>query len=73
MFQRLEPNLYGIGSAPQFAIGQRALLIRTPAGNVLWDCISLLDDATIDIITALGGLQAIAISHPHFYTTGPTG
>lgn len=69
MFQRLEPDLYGIGSAPQFAIGQRALLIRTPAGNVLWDCISLLDDATIDIIAALGGLQAIAISHPHFYTT----
>ena len=69
MFQRLEPNLYGIGSAPQFAIGQRALLIRTPAGNVLWDCISLLDDATIDVITALGGLKAIAISHPHFYTT----
>ncbi len=69
MFQQLEPNLYGIGSAPQFAIGQRALLIRTSQGNVLWDCISLLDDATIDIITALGGLKAIAISHPHFYTT----
>ncbi|MEO6063202.1 MAG: MBL fold metallo-hydrolase [Thermoflexales bacterium] len=69
MFQRLELNLYGIGSAPQFAIGQRALLIRTPGGNVLWDCISLLDDATIDIITALGGVRAIAISHPHFYTT----
>ena len=69
MFQRLEPNLYGIGSAPQIGIGQRALLIRTPAGNVLWDCVSLLDDATVDIITALGGLQAIAISHPHFYTT----
>ena len=29
----------------------------------------LLDDATIDVITALGGLKAIAISHPHFYTT----
>ena len=68
-FQRLEPGLYGIGSFPQFAIGQRALLICTPGGNVLWDCITMLDDATIDIITALGGLKAIAISHPHFYAT----
>jgi hypothetical protein len=36
---------------------------------VLWDCIALLDDATIAIITALGGLSAVAISHPHYYTT----
>ena len=66
-FQRLEPELYGIGTEPRFAIGQRALLVRTPAGNVLWDCIALLDDATIDIVRALGGLSAIAISHPHYY------
>lgn len=67
-FQRLEPGLMGIGTEPRFAIGQRALLVRTPAGNILWDCISLLDDATVDIIRALGGVRAIAISHPHFYT-----
>jgi hypothetical protein len=63
-----EPGLIGIGSQPQFAIGQRALLIRTPAGNVLWDCISMLDAATVTLIKGLGGLTAIAISHPHFYT-----
>ena len=68
-FVQQEENLIGIGSVPQFAIGQRALLVRTPAGNVLWDCISLLDDATITTIKAMGGLAAIAISHPHFYTT----
>jgi hypothetical protein len=64
-----EPGVIGIGTQPSFAIGQRALLIRTPGGNVLWDCISLLDDATITIVEALGGISAIAISHPHFYTT----
>lgn len=36
-------------------------------GNILWDCVSLLDEATIDIVKALGGLKAIAISHPHYY------
>src|SRR5262249_12209033 len=49
--------------------GQRALLLRTPAGNVLWDCVSLIDEAMVEIINALGGLKAIAISHPHYYTT----
>jgi hypothetical protein len=64
-----EPTVIGIGTQPSFAIGQRALLVRTPNGNVLWDCVSLLDDATVTIIKALGGISAIAISHPHFYTT----
>lgn len=68
-FQQLEPNLTGIGSEPHFAIGQRALFVQTPTGNVLWDCIGLIDQATIEFIRGLGGLQAIAISHPHFYTS----
>jgi hypothetical protein len=64
-----EPGVIGIGTQPQFAIGQRALLVLTPHGNVLWDCISMLDAATVALIKGLGGLTAIAISHPHFYTT----
>jgi glyoxylase-like metal-dependent hydrolase (beta-lactamase superfamily II) len=68
-FRQYEPGLIGIGTTPRFAIGQRALLVCTPQGNILWDCISLIDDATVTLINALGGLRAIAISHPHFYTT----
>jgi hypothetical protein len=68
-YRQHEPGVIGIGTQPQFAIGQRALLLLTPHGNVLWDCISMLDDATVTLIKALGGLKAIAISHPHFYTT----
>jgi glyoxylase-like metal-dependent hydrolase (beta-lactamase superfamily II) len=64
-----EPGVTGIGTEPHFGIGQRAMLVRTPGGNVLWDCIAFLDAATITAIEALGGLRAIAISHPHFYTT----
>jgi hypothetical protein len=68
-YREHEPGLIGIGTQPTFAIGQRALLIRTPSGNILWDCIAMLDAATVTVIKALGGLKAIAISHPHFYTT----
>src|SRR3954470_7338340 len=50
-----EPGLLGIASDPKFAIGQRALLVTTPHGNVLWDCISLLDDATIEEVRRRGG------------------
>jgi glyoxylase-like metal-dependent hydrolase (beta-lactamase superfamily II) len=64
-----EPALLGIGTTPEFAIGQRALLLHTANGNFLWDCVSLLDDATIELVRSLGGLRGIAISHPHYYTT----
>lgn len=64
-----EPGLIGIGVEPQFGIGQRALLVKTPQGNILWDCVSLIDRAVVEMIQALGGLSAIAISHPHYYTS----
>ena len=62
-----EPGLLGVGMEPSFAIGQRALLVRTPHGNVLWDCTSLLDDGAGARIAELGGISAICMSHPHFY------
>jgi glyoxylase-like metal-dependent hydrolase (beta-lactamase superfamily II) len=52
---------------PHFGIGQRAYLIATPGGNILWDCLSLLDEATAAVIRGTGGLRTIAISHPHYY------
>lgn len=64
-----EPGLIGIGIDPQFAIGQRALFLRTPKGNVLWDCLPLLDEAVVEAIKAMGGISAIAISHPHYYSS----
>ena len=65
----LETRLTGVGTRPGFAIGQRALLLQSPGGNVLWDCISLIDEATVTALQALGGVQAMAISHPHFYSS----
>lgn len=64
-----EAGLTGIGMTPKFAIGQRALLVHSSAGNILWDCIPLLDDALVKAVKAIGGISAIAISHPHYYTT----
>ena len=67
-FENESEKLTGIGTEPSFAIGQRALLLQSPGGNLLWDCITLIDDETIEKVKARGGLRAIAISHPHFYS-----
>lgn len=63
----VEPGLCSIRTEPTVGIGQRALLIQSPDGNVLWDCISLLDDATIEAFGALGGISSITVSHPHMF------
>ena len=62
------PQLLGIGTEPEFAIGQRALVLQSPGGNLLWDCITLLNDQTVAEINSRGGIRGIAISHPHFYS-----
>jgi glyoxylase-like metal-dependent hydrolase (beta-lactamase superfamily II) len=68
-FEEIDPGLTTIRTEPGFAIGQHAHLIRTAGGNVLWDCISLVDDTTVERVAQLGGIAAIAISHPHFYSS----
>lgn len=62
-----DPGIESIYTEPSFAIGQRALLVQTPGGNFLWDMISYIDEATIAAIKERGGVEGIAISHPHFY------
>lgn len=68
IIKTIESNLTGVGTHPDFAIAQRALLVQSPGGNILWDCISLIDEPTKAAIQALGGVQSIAISHPHYYS-----
>ncbi|MBO9594912.1 MAG: MBL fold metallo-hydrolase [Niabella sp.] len=69
IIDKIADGLYAIYTTPSFAIGQRAHLLKTPHGNILWDCIANLDATTIELISQLGGIQKIAISHPHYYTT----
>lgn len=64
----LDGDLLGVGITPRFAIPQRALLV-TGDVNVLWDCVSLVTEAAVEELEARGGVDAIAISHPHFYAS----
>ncbi|HEY1241678.1 MAG TPA: MBL fold metallo-hydrolase [Bryobacteraceae bacterium] len=67
--QEEEPGLYSIHTEPVFGIGQRAFLVQSRRGNLLWDCVTLLDEETVARIRELGGIDAIAISHPHYYAS----
>jgi glyoxylase-like metal-dependent hydrolase (beta-lactamase superfamily II) len=60
-------GLTGLALEPGFAIGQRALLVPAEGGCVMWDCVPLATPEAVAHVRSLGGLQAIAISHPHYY------
>ena len=66
---KLNDQITVLKTQPDFALANRAILIQSPGGNILWDCIPLLDQQTVDYINAMGGLKAIAFSHPHYYST----
>lgn len=62
-------DLVGVGIAEPFAIPQRALLVGTDVGNILWDCVSVVTPEAVEDLTGLGGIDLIAVSHPHFYAS----
>jgi hypothetical protein len=65
---REDDELLGVGTEPALGIGQRALLVPHGDRFVMWDCTPYFSDDVADEIESRGGLSAIAISHPHYYT-----
>ncbi len=63
-----EEGLLALGMEPAFAINQRALHLPTDAGNILWECVSLVTDEAVAALAARCGVDMIVISHPHFYS-----
>lgn len=64
-----DAGLLAIAHDPPFAIDQRALLLPTDAGNILWECLSLVTSEAVAALKARGGVDSIVISHPHFYSS----
>jgi hypothetical protein len=65
--RELEPDLFGITVEPRLGIGQQAHLVRTPAGNVIWDMVGYVDEDAARQVRELGEVAAIVASHPHMY------
>jgi hypothetical protein len=68
---RLERDggLLGVGITPAFAIDQRALIIPCDQGNLMWEAVSLVTNQAVTAIQECGVVTAIALSHPHFYSS----
>jgi len=67
VFTPLGDGVTGICTVPAFGIGPEVFFIQAAAGNVLWDCLAYIDQATVEQIESLGGVTAIVISHPHMF------
>jgi hypothetical protein len=63
----VEPDLFGINAVPGVGIGQRAHLIRTDAGSILWDPTGFVDATGAAAVLELGPVAAIVASHPHMF------
>jgi hypothetical protein len=69
MLNTEEEGLYSLKISPSFGIGQTAYLIQSAGFHLLWDCVSYIDEETIEEINLIGGIHAIALSHPHYYSS----
>lgn len=67
VIDQVEPELWGVRCEPEVGIGQQMMVVRTPSGTVLFDCVGYLDDAAVEFVRGLGPTLAVAASHPHMY------
>ncbi|MBV9515569.1 MAG: hydrolase [Mycobacteriaceae bacterium] len=63
----LEDALLGIRTVPSLGIGQYSKLVCGPAGNLLWDPVGFIDEASASAVAAHGDVVAIVASHPHMF------
>ena len=63
----VQDSVTGLGTEPGLGVGHRGVLVRTEAGNLLWDPPGFLDEAAVAEVERLGGISVVASSHPHMY------
>ncbi|MCR9161656.1 MAG: MBL fold metallo-hydrolase [Nannocystaceae bacterium] len=64
-----DAGVLGFGMRPAFAIDQRAFLLPTDAGNILWEALPIVTPEAVAALEERGGVDMIAVSHPHFYAS----
>lgn len=68
-FEEAELGVTRISTTPKFGIGQHAWLVETTECRIIWDLVGYVDETTIAALERRGGVDAIAISHAHYYST----
>ena len=65
--REIEPGLIAVTSDPEVGIGQQSMLVKTDAGNLLFDPLGYVDDDAAVRVLEHGPVLAIVASHPHMY------
>src|SRR5476651_937176 len=47
---KIRDGLYSIKTTPDFALANRAFIVQSPQGNILWDCVPHIDNKAVDFI-----------------------
>ncbi len=63
----MEPGVWRFWNDPVNGIGSHSYLIRTEAGNMMFEGCAVYSAAALEHIRALGGVAVLAASHPHAY------
>ena len=63
----VEPGVWRFWNEPVSGIGPSGYLVTTPAGNMAFEGATVLSEAALDHVAALGGVQVLSASHPHSY------
>ena len=63
----VEDGLWGLRADPEVGIGQQTMVVQTPDGTLLFDCVGYVDDEALAFVRSLGPTLAVAASHPHMY------
>ncbi|GAB3807305.1 MBL fold metallo-hydrolase [Humibacter antri] len=65
--REVEPGMVAVTSDPAVGIGQQCMLVKTAAGNLLFDPLGYVDEDAAARVLDHGPVLAIAASHPHMY------
>jgi hypothetical protein len=63
----VEPGIWRYWNDPVSGIGPSGYLVRTPAGNMLFEGCPVFSEAALDHMESLGGVAFLSASHPHSY------
>ena len=63
----LEPGVWRFWNDPVSGIGPSGYLVRTDAGNMVFEGCAVWSEAALEQVEALGGVQVLSASHPHSY------
>ena len=66
-WEELKPGAWRFWNSPVEGIGPSGYLLQQEQGNVFFEGCSVFDEAALDRIATLGGIDILCASHPHAY------